>query len=83
MSQNTRSSGNSRKTNRTLPLSICFVRKSQSLNVLDRYAKEKLIQANPSRHLPHHVTNLLATAALSACPPMRAGSRSSQGQSFS
>src|SRR5258708_36618219 len=25
MSQNTRSSGNSRKTNRTLPLSICFV----------------------------------------------------------
>jgi transposase len=64
-------------------LSICFVRKSQSLNVLDRYAKEKLIQANPSRHLPHHVTNLLATAALSACPPMRAGSRSSQGQSFS
>jgi pyruvate,orthophosphate dikinase len=38
----------------------------QSLDVLDQYAKEELIQANPFRHLPLHVTNLLATAAVAA-----------------
>jgi pyruvate,orthophosphate dikinase len=38
----------------------------QSLDVLDQYAKEKLIRENPFRKLPPYVTNLLAAAAASA-----------------
>jgi pyruvate,orthophosphate dikinase len=34
----------------------------QSLDVLDQYAKERLIRANPFRHIPLHVKNLLAAA---------------------
>ena len=38
----------------------------QSLDVLDQYAKEKLIQTNPFRNLPLYVTNLLSGAASAA-----------------
>jgi pyruvate, orthophosphate dikinase len=38
----------------------------QSLDVLDQYAHEKLIRANPFRHLPLYVTNLLSAAAMAA-----------------
>jgi pyruvate,orthophosphate dikinase len=38
----------------------------QSIDVLDQYAKEKLIRANPFRYLPPYMTNLLATAASAA-----------------
>ena len=38
----------------------------QSPDVLDQYAKEKLIRRNPFRSLPLYVTNLLASAASAA-----------------
>jgi pyruvate,orthophosphate dikinase len=38
----------------------------QSLDVLDQYAKEKLIRANPFRNLPPYATNLLTGAASAA-----------------
>ena len=38
----------------------------QSLDVLDQYAKEKFIRANPFRNPPQYVTNLLAAAASAA-----------------
>ena len=38
----------------------------QSLDVLDQYAKQKLIGVNPFRKLPLYVTNLLAAAASAA-----------------
>ena len=38
----------------------------QSLDVLDQYAKEKHIRANPFRKLPQYVANLLAASASAA-----------------
>lgn len=38
----------------------------QSLDVLDRYERDKFVPANPFRRLSLHVTNLLAAAALDA-----------------